>query len=1303
MAEVDGKIRIGVDLEPLDRAQIDKISNNLLRRLNEVNKLIEEFKNNFAGKINTNNLDDATNAASLLIREFRVLDNALGMVNDAAGNKTTNTFNTLNNKFNETSKVVEGMQGVFQNALGSDALYDTKILDNAFGAADLDKFARKIELGLNDAINNTVVTPSIRVDPQYDFSTDELLRKLDEDIASGVAPTFSANLDLGSSLASADALDNAILDVDEAIRDSVDETNIFNTSLVSSVGSTSKLSAAFTVVHEIADKLSKPISSLISGVSKVVDTTKKLISSFKKVVSGIVNATKKVIDFTRNLSNALGVSKQIKQTLDTIGLGDLINANIISDLIKKLTGSLKELFSDSLEDTTKFNEAALRINNTFGDMSDAIFDASSKATGYLGISEREYLNTASQIGVALRDSIRDTEKLASVTNGLSYAAADVAAAWGDAAGGVDNVSKQFMSAIEGSGKALKNYGIVMTDTYVEAYAQANGLTSSFNDLDDATKRLYRSQYLIDQLQRSGYMGMAAKLANTWSGQVGLLHANLENLRVTLGQILQKLLLPILTVINTILGRVVDMANVLAKSLGISKYTTYLETPAGDTGYSSYYDNAAKSIDGVSDAQNKLAKNTKKASEAAKKSLAPFHKLNVLQRKSNSDKGSDAGAGGVGGAGGLGSGLSSVLGAGSKVKDTAKSWASNWIEELKKAFKAGNFEQVGALLANAFTKMLKSIDNFIKKAEKKLRKASKTLARILNGFVGEMFKKVEGTDESGWHLLGKTIGDGINLVTHTIMDFVDNTDFVALGAGLGESFRGILDSVDFESLGRLFSIKSKILLDLARGFVLDMNKVVDDFSGWQDLGFSLADFFNGFFDLPWEDAGDTAAQFINGISDTLISFNEGFQFSDVTKRIAEGINNFLDELNPEKISKGFVGLFNNLVKGLWTLITGINWIRLGQRVGQLIADALMEFDWGTAIDGLVRLLVGLLAGSISALVSFGFTIGEKLGGKIYDGLHDFVETVFDFGEVLGSKLADAVSAVTKFASKVKSKILSIGSNISKNISSSWNTLVTSVTTFFTNMFNSAKSLVSSAVTTITNLFKSLKNKIIAKVTDIKTSVVNKFTAIKNGITKVISDAKTKIVGIFSSIKSSIVTAAGNIKSGVLSAFRTLKSNAVSTFNNMKSSIVGVFKSIVSAVKAPVNSLLRLIEKMLNGAIDGINAAAKLANKISFDMPDALGGGHVGFDIPTLDHVKLPKLAKGAVIQPNHEFAAILGDQRQGVNIETPLQTMINAFESSLENMGVSGGDITIPVYIGQQLIDEIVVNANRKANYRSNGR
>lgn len=55
----------------------------------------------------------------------------------------------------------------------------------------------------------------------------------------------------------------------------------------------------------------------------------------------------------------------------------------------------------------------------------------------------------------------------------------------------------------------------------------------------------------------------------------------------------------------------------------------------------------------------------------------------------------------------------------------------------------------------------------------------------------------------------------------------------------------------------------------------------------------------------------------------------------------------------------------------------------------------------------------------------------------------------------------------------------------------------------------------------------------------------------------------------------------------------------------------------------------------------------------------------------DTYSLPALAQGAVIPPNREFLAVLGDQRQGVNIEAPLQTIVDAFEGVLLKNGIWG--------------------------------
>ena len=62
---------------------------------------------------------------------------------------------------------------------------------------------------------------------------------------------------------------------------------------------------------------------------------------------------------------------------------------------------------------------------------------------------------------------------------------------------------------------------------------------------------------------------------------------------------------------------------------------------------------------------------------------------------------------------------------------------------------------------------------------------------------------------------------------------------------------------------------------------------------------------------------------------------------------------------------------------------------------------------------------------------------------------------------------------------------------------------------------------------------------------------------------------------------------------------------------------------------------------------------------------------GFSIPNLSHVTIPKLASGAVIPPNGEFLAMLGDQKSGRNLEAP-ESLIRQIVR--EESG--GGDIVI---------------------------
>lgn len=107
----------------------------------------------------------------------------------------------------------------------------------------------------------------------------------------------------------------------------------------------------------------------------------------------------------------------------------------------------------------------------------------------------------------------------------------------------------------------------------------------------------------------------------------------------------------------------------------------------------------------------------------------------------------------------------------------------------------------------------------------------------------------------------------------------------------------------------------------------------------------------------------------------------------------------------------------------------------------------------------------------------------------------------------------------------------------------------------------------------------------------------------------------------------------------------------------------------------NRIISILEGAVNLIIGGINWMIRQLNKIQIKAPDWLGGGTIGFNIPAISTVSIPRLAQGAVIPPNREFLAVLGDQKNGTNVEAPLETIKQAFAEVLSQNG-SGEEITI---------------------------
>lgn len=88
-------------------------------------------------------------------------------------------------------------------------------------------------------------------------------------------------------------------------------------------------------------------------------------------------------------------------------------------------------------------------------------------------------------------------------------------------------------------------------------------------------------------------------------------------------------------------------------------------------------------------------------------------------------------------------------------------------------------------------------------------------------------------------------------------------------------------------------------------------------------------------------------------------------------------------------------------------------------------------------------------------------------------------------------------------------------------------------------------------------------------------------------------------------------------------------------------------------------------------------------------------------PRLAIEDVPALARGAVIPPNKEFLAVLGDQKSGTNIEAPTSEIEAAVMRGIQRSGMSGGsgDHTVILQIGEREMGRVMYRLNNQQTQR----
>ena len=254
----------------------------------------------------------------------------------------------------------------------------------------------------------------------------------------------------------------------------------------------------------------------------------------------------------------------------------------------------------------------------------------------------------------------------------------------------------------------------------------------------------------------------------------------------------------------------------------------------------------------------------------------------------------------------------------------------------------------------------------------------------------------------------------------------------------------------------------------------------------------------------------------------------------------------------------------------------------------------------------------------------------------------------------------------------------------------------------NMLTGIKDIVQGSLGLISGILtgdlEKMKQSVIRIFTGVKTFVSGVLDWFKMGLTNLLDWFDEKTNGRFHDIVVLAKKYVNDVVEGVKKIFGGLMQFLSGVFtgdwkkawDGVKDIFRGVFNTIVGIAEAAVNLVIK-----------GINWLIKQLNKISFTAPDwvpVIGGKKVGVNIPAITEAHIPRLARGAVIPPNREFMAVLGDQKSGTNIETPLATMVQAFKQALAESGYRGNNEAVLV-LDKEVLGRVVYRLNKAESSR----
>lgn len=338
-------------------------------------------------------------------------------------------------------------------------------------------------------------------------------------------------------------------------------------------------------------------------------------------------------------------SVRINTLVDTKGFGRGVNTmqkqiGGLSGAIGKLglaitaafgIGKLIQFGKEAVNTASDLQEVQNVVDVVFTTMSKNVDEFAKNAAHAAGLSEimaKRYMGTFG----AMASSFGFMEEEAfNMSASLTQAVGDVASFYNITQ---DEAYTKLKSVFTGETESLKDLGVVMTQSALDAYAMANGYGKTTSAMSEQEKVALRYAFVLDRLSASS--GDFVRSSDSWANLMRSLNLSLETFKANVGQALINVFTPLLKIINQL---VAGLAELSAGFVAFSRLITGRGASGGGSPGDALEDIAGGYGD-ITDATNEAAK-------AQKNYTNNLDELNILSK----DAGASTSTGGFGISGG----------------------------------------------------------------------------------------------------------------------------------------------------------------------------------------------------------------------------------------------------------------------------------------------------------------------------------------------------------------------------------------------------------------------------------------------------------------------------------------------------------------------------------------------------------------------------------------------------------------------------------------------------------------------------